>query len=60
MYVHYSVHRLALIWPMAARVFHMCHCNIHVSKCQKGLISFNCLSFPKYWVIKQGSDRLGN
>ena len=20
----------------AARVFHTCHCNIHVSKCQKG------------------------
>ena len=45
---------------IAVRVFHTCHCNIHVSKCQRGVISFNCLSFAKYWVIKQGSDSLDN
>ena len=26
----------------------------------RGVISFNCLSFAKYWVIKQGSDSLDN
>ena len=31
-----DVCRLCLIWPTEARVFHTCHRNIHVSKCQKG------------------------
>ena len=30
------VYRLCLIWPTEMRVFHTCHRNIHVSKCQKG------------------------
>ena len=27
---------------------------------KRGVISFNCLSFTKYWVIKQVSDSLDN
>ena len=50
----------ALIWPIAARVFHTCHCYIHDRSVKKGVISFNCLSFAKYWVIKQVSDSLDN
>ena len=58
------------ILHMRRLYFNLADCSVGISTChvviymhqsvKSGMISFNCLSIAKYWVIIQGSDSLDN